>query len=547
MERAVGLFVFLATLLLVAGFVYYVYQTAKRKGWLVTKVEYCTSLYSAAGLKVGDPVKLMGFDVGEITLIDTESPDGVYNVYVQFSVRAPYFGYLWTAGSKARVSSDFLGKRTVEVTKGTNYIPTHIVWQVSEQTPQHALALPDLKDKLFLDVHELPVVTRKLLAPSFVLEDIGDLAALVARLQDGTNRLTRHLLARFDEANRDVVVRYKGAARELRPLQLALVEEFTRLIEGPLLYDAAAFDGVALTEETRRLLDPPPQGEEVFRVNRLLLEQAYPQEINRTRRFATPLVPLDRDLLERLIDASVPRIRVVDRQARTKQVTYSWNLQTSRYEPHTASTRPYWLPPDETPTLSDRLDLLVRETEAALPSVFALTNQVAQILDKALDLTANADLLVVQAQPLVTNLTVISANLTNADGALGRWLLPADLHAQTLVTLTNANDALTNVSAILADAGVMLAAANTNLTLLMTQMQPPLQSLSIIISNLNTQVEANTNFVGTLQALLLHTDELIQGFKRHWLLRSAFKSKPTNAPPRAPSGKAYRTPKGALY
>ncbi len=141
----------------------------------------------------------------------------------------------------------------------------------------------------------------------------------------------------------------------------------------------------------------------------------------------------------------------------------------------------------------------MRETEAALPSVFALTNQVAQILDKALDLTANADLLVVQAQPLVTNLTVISANLTNADGALGRWLLPADLHAQTLVTLTNANDALTNVSATLADAGVMLAAANTNLTLLMTQMQPPLQSLSIIISNLNTQVEANTNFVGTLQ------------------------------------------------
>ena len=65
-------------------------------------------------------------------------------------------------------------------------------------------------------------------------------------------------------------------------------------------------------------------------------------------------------------------------------------------------------------------------------------------------------------------------------------------------------------------------------------------------SNLNTQVEANTNFVATLQALLLHTDELIEGFKRHWLLRSAFKSKPTNAPPRSPS-KVYQTPKGALY
>ncbi len=69
-ERAVGLFVLLATIVLVAGFASYVYHTVKRKGWFVTKVQYSTSLYSAAGIKVGDPVKLMGFDVGEITRIE---------------------------------------------------------------------------------------------------------------------------------------------------------------------------------------------------------------------------------------------------------------------------------------------------------------------------------------------------------------------------------------------------------------------------------------------------------------------------------------------
>jgi len=546
-ERAVGLFVFLATLLLVTGFGYYVYHTAKRKGWWVTRVAYCTSLYSATGLKVGDPVTLMGFNVGEITLIDTERPDGVYNVYVEFTVRSPYFGYLWTAGSKVRVSAaDFLGNRLVEVTKGTNYIPTHIVWGVGEYTPQQALGLDDLHDKLCLDVFELPVVTRKLLTPSFVLEDIADFGTLVNRLQDATNRLSQQLVAQFDETNRERLVRYRGAARDVGPLQEALVQEFARLIDGPLIYDDGAFEGVALPQEVRRLLDPPPEGEGVSRLNRLLVEHAFAQEINRSRRAATPLVPLDRDLLERMIDAGVPQIRVVDRQAATKHITYSWNLQTSRYEPYTASTKPYWLPPDESPALTDRLDQLVRQTEAALPGFFALTNQLAQILDNAVDLTAGAGVLVVQAQPLVTNLAVITANLTNTDGALGRWLLPADLYAQTLITMTNANDALTNVSATLADAGVMLAAANTNLTFLVTQLQPPLQNLSTVISNLNTQVEANTNFVGTLESLLLHTDELIQGFKRHWLLRSAFKTKPTNAPPRSPR-KVYQTPKGALY
>ena len=33
-------------------------------------------------------------------------------------------------------------------------------------------------------------------------------------------------------------------------------------------------------------------------------------------------------------------------------------------------------------------------------------------------------------------------------------------------------------------------------------------------------------------------DELVQGLKRHWLLRSAFKTKPTNAPPAAAPGKS---------
>src|SRR5690242_13287531 len=69
-ERAVGWFVILATILLFAGFGYYVYHTAKGKGWFKTKIPYFTYVRDATGLKIGDPIKLMGFEVGEITLID---------------------------------------------------------------------------------------------------------------------------------------------------------------------------------------------------------------------------------------------------------------------------------------------------------------------------------------------------------------------------------------------------------------------------------------------------------------------------------------------
>ena len=48
-ERMVGLFVSVAAILLVFGFCYYLYHTAKRKGWFLNKASYFTYLHSAAG------------------------------------------------------------------------------------------------------------------------------------------------------------------------------------------------------------------------------------------------------------------------------------------------------------------------------------------------------------------------------------------------------------------------------------------------------------------------------------------------------------------
>jgi hypothetical protein len=292
-----------------------------------------------------------------------------------------------------------------------------------------------------------------------------------------------------------------------------------------------------------------PAGEERRRLNRLLLEQAFPQQLARTRPVTTPMMPLDAGLLARLADARVGPVRVADRSSPSKRITMVWDQKAARYVAYTAATRAYWLSPDESPALTERLDELVRRTEEALPSVLALTNQVADLLERSAAAAVEAEALLAGARPLVAHLATVSGNLTNADGSLGRWLLPGELYGQALVTLTNANGALTNVSATLGEAGTMLVGANTNLTRLVNELTPSLQSLSIIISNLNTQVQANTNFVATLHRLLVDTDDLIEGFKRHWLLRSAFKPKLTNRPPTGSTapGRVYRSPKGSLY
>src|SRR3989442_13370750 len=132
MERAVGIFVGLAALLLLSGFVYYLYHIAARKGWFLTKVTYFTYVDRADGLKAADPVKLMGFEAGQITRILPEDPNSQYNVYIEFKIKEPNYGYIWFPDSEVKViATGFLGSRFLEVTKGGSSGSTNVEYHAT--------------------------------------------------------------------------------------------------------------------------------------------------------------------------------------------------------------------------------------------------------------------------------------------------------------------------------------------------------------------------------------------------------------------------------
>ncbi|MST95406.1 MAG: MCE family protein [Pedosphaera sp.] len=344
LERLVGLFVTLATLLLLAGLTYYVYHVAQRKGWFLTKAPYFTYLHSAAGLKVGDTVKLMGFDVGEITQITAEEPGKLYDVYVEIAVRQPYYGYIWTDSKMKVKAAGLLGSRYLELTKG----------DVQSKTPVHATYKED----------------------------------------SATHRLT----GIWDDK----------------------AGQFTNFAKGT------------------------PAGK-------------------------------------------------------------------------------YYLLADEPPELADQLDQVVQTVKGALPNFLALTNQLTQVLSNAATATARLDEIMISAKPAVTNLQVITANLRDPKGSLGEWLFPTNMNQQITLLLTNANTITTNV--------------NTNLVAVVNNLNLSLANLASITSNLNAQVQANTNILTGISRLVVDTDTMVQGLKRHWLLRSAFKDETkdgTNAPPVKP-------------
>src|SRR4030095_12626338 len=96
LERVVGLFVSIAVLLMTAALALYLQRQARSRGWFLLKLPYYTFVRNASGLKEGNPVKLMGFDVGTITKIEAQpAEDAYYDVFVAFEIKSPYFGYLW--------------------------------------------------------------------------------------------------------------------------------------------------------------------------------------------------------------------------------------------------------------------------------------------------------------------------------------------------------------------------------------------------------------------------------------------------------------------
>ena len=185
-ERWVGVFVMLAVLLLLTGFGYHLYHTAQRKGWLLPRAPYFTLLQSAEGLSIGDPITMMGFNIGEITTITAEPPASDNRVFIGFTIRQPYYGYIWTDSKVLVTASGLLGGRRLEVTPGK--IGGATVFEANNQITElwihdHRVAF----DKVQKGVHLQPDEDAALTARAEKL--LGQLEVALPNILALTNRL----------------------------------------------------------------------------------------------------------------------------------------------------------------------------------------------------------------------------------------------------------------------------------------------------------------------------------------------------------------------
>jgi integrase/predicted transcriptional regulator len=122
-------------------------------------------------------------------------------------------------------------------------------------------------------------------SPSLSADEITDLKSLATKLQKSEDGVSQFIAARLTEETRRMLFAYTENDSEAQALSAALASEFTGIISGESIYQEQRFVGVALSKKSQKCLGKNLKGEGLKRFNRLLLEDAYHQEIaNRYRK-----------------------------------------------------------------------------------------------------------------------------------------------------------------------------------------------------------------------------------------------------------------------
>lgn len=106
--------------------------------------------------------------------------------------------------------------------------------------------------------------------------------AFVLKLAKGSDAVSTFLRGKFEDGLKADLASYSETNVNSKPVLSTLVKEVNRVLGGPSIYEKARFQGVILRPKTAELLRSNPQSQHLARLNKLLLEDAYPQELQKS-------------------------------------------------------------------------------------------------------------------------------------------------------------------------------------------------------------------------------------------------------------------------
>ena len=122
--------------------------------------------------------------------------------------------------------------------------------------------------------------------PMLRVGELRDSTNLAVKLRDKRDPVSDYLASQLSPEMQQTLKVYDGTSPLPQADQRRLIDELNGLLRGPSLYDEQRFAQVKLTDEAQKFIKLNPQGENLIRLNRVLLEEAYPAEIARTTKYS---------------------------------------------------------------------------------------------------------------------------------------------------------------------------------------------------------------------------------------------------------------------
>ena len=118
-------------------------------------------------------------------------------------------------------------------------------------------------------------------SPTFSTGEIKDVPKFVDRLRRQADPISAFLWQRLSAANQAMLANYQPSAPSSNQVQDAGIRVLNKTIKERCIYERDRFQAILLRPETIDLVKQGPKGSNRARLNRLLLEDAYPLELSR--------------------------------------------------------------------------------------------------------------------------------------------------------------------------------------------------------------------------------------------------------------------------
>jgi hypothetical protein len=131
--------------------------------------------------------------------------------------------------------------------------------------------------------------------------DLTDIPKLVEKLRLRQDLLSQHLFSKLSEHARKLIEDL-GSVPSSKLLRDSLVDELNQILKNDRLFQRQRFAGTKISKAVRNLTKVKLQGKNLVSVNRLLLQQAYPEEIKTTLKGTDLHLELSRHLPDQVVD-----------------------------------------------------------------------------------------------------------------------------------------------------------------------------------------------------------------------------------------------------